>query len=105
MKKLDERHFRVMELLMKKRTQKEIGVSRMTIHRWMKDPLFEREFKHVLRNHCKNHMKDVMDAMVSAAVKDRNAAAAKLIFQINNLMDADEPNVQVKLGASRSPCR
>jgi Trp operon repressor len=99
MKKLDERHFKVMEMLMKKRTQKEIaeeiGVSRMTIHRWMKDPLFEREFKYVLRNHCKNHMKDVMDAMVSAAVEDRNAAAAKLIFQINNLMDADEPNVQV----------
>jgi DNA-binding XRE family transcriptional regulator len=55
MKKLDERHFKAMELLMKKRTQKEIaeeiGVSRMTIHRWMKDPLFESEFKHVLRNY------------------------------------------------------
>jgi transcriptional regulator with XRE-family HTH domain len=99
MKKLDERHFKAMELLMKKRTQKEIaeeiGVSRMTIHRWMKDPLFESEFKHVLRNHCKNHMKDVLDAMIAAAVEDRNAAAAQLILKVNKLTDTDEPNVQV----------
>ena len=61
----------------------------MAIHRWMKDPLFEREFQHAIRNGCKNRLNDVVNSMVDAAVEDRNTAAAKLIFQINNFMDAD----------------
>lgn len=94
MKRLDERHFKVMEMLMKKHTQQEIadelGVSRMTIHRWLKDPEFEAEYKHVLRNHSKNKLGDVLDAMVEAAIVEKSAAAAKLILEVNSMLKPDD---------------
>lgn len=99
--RLQDKHFKLMELLLEGKTQTEaaeiLGVSRMTIHRWMKAEEWQEEYRAAIRNHSKNRLKDVVDAMIDASVKEKNAAAAKLIFEMNSLLKKEEkPNVTVK---------
>lgn len=65
---------------------KEAGVSRQAVYDWLKDPLFERELKRQITRNTLAKLPEVTDAMATAAIEDRNAAAAKLIFQMNEML-------------------
>ncbi|WP_169713631.1 phBC6A51 family helix-turn-helix protein [Paludifilum halophilum] len=64
----------------------ECGVTRKTVYEWKKDDLFNRELKKQIIRNTIDRLPEVNDAMASAAIEDRNAAAAKLIYQMNELL-------------------
>lgn len=65
---------------------KEAGVSRQAVYDWLKDPLFERELKRQITRNTLDRLPEVTDAMADAAIQDRNAAAAKLLLQMNEML-------------------
>lgn len=65
---------------------KEAGVSRQSVYDWLKDPLFERELKRQITRNTLARLPEVADSMADAAIEDRNAAAAKLILQMNEML-------------------
>lgn len=65
---------------------KEAGVSRQAVYDWLKDPLFERELKRQIARNTLDRLPEVTDAMADAAIQDRNAAAAKLLLQMNEML-------------------
>jgi hypothetical protein len=64
----------------------ECGVSRKTLYEWKKDDLFNRELKRQVVRNTLDKLPEVADSMADAAIEDRNAAAAKLIFQMHELL-------------------
>lgn len=64
----------------------ECGVSRKTLYEWKKDDLFNRELKRQIVRNTLDKLPEVADSMANAAIEDRNAAAAKLIFQMHELL-------------------
>lgn len=65
---------------------KEAGVSRQAVYDWLKDPLFERELKRQIARNTLDRLPEVTDSMADAAIQDRNAAAAKLLLQMNEML-------------------
>lgn len=65
---------------------KEAGVSRQAVYDWLKDPLFERELKRQITRNTLDRLPEVTGAMADAAIQDRNAAAAKLLLQMNEML-------------------
>lgn len=64
----------------------ECCVSRQAIYEWMKDDLFMKERIKEMKRNSMDRVPEVIDSMADAAVKDRNAAAAKLILQMNEMI-------------------
>lgn len=64
----------------------EAGVSRQALYDWMKDPLFERELKKQITRNVLDRIPAVTDAMAQAAIEDRNAAAAKLLLTMTEML-------------------
>ncbi|GIP55260.1 hypothetical protein J42TS3_42950 [Paenibacillus vini] len=62
------------------------GVSRQSIYDWLKEPLFERELKRQITRNTLDKLPEVADSMADAAIQDRNAAAAKLLLQMNKML-------------------
>ncbi|AIQ13640.1 hypothetical protein [Paenibacillus durus] len=62
------------------------GVTRQALYDWIKDPLFERELKRQITRNTLDRIPEVTDAMIDAAVQDRNAAAAKLVLGLNGML-------------------
>ena len=63
----------------------ECGVSRKTIYEWKKDDLFNKELKRQIVRNTLDKLPEVADAMADEAIGG-NAAAAKLIFQMHELL-------------------
>ncbi|WPS88830.1 phBC6A51 family helix-turn-helix protein [Brevibacillus halotolerans] len=65
---------------------KECGVDRTTLYNWRKDPLFERELKRAIIRESIDRLPEVIESMADAAIDDKNAAAAKLVLQVNEML-------------------
>jgi hypothetical protein len=77
----------------------ECGVHLNSIGNWRKDPLFERELKREIVRNTQDRLPELMEAMIDHAIKDGNAAGAKLILQANDMLtDRVEVNAEVKDG-------
>ncbi|MDR4936053.1 phBC6A51 family helix-turn-helix protein [Rossellomorea marisflavi] len=64
----------------------ECGVHVNSIGNWRKDPLFERELKREIVRNTQKRLPEMMQSMIDHAIKDGNAAAAKLIMTANDML-------------------
>lgn len=62
------------------------GVHVNTLYHWRKDPLFERELKREMVRNTQDRLPELMTSMIEHAIKDGNAAAAKLIMTANDML-------------------
>lgn len=62
------------------------GYSKQSVYNWLKEPLFDRELKKQIVRNSMKRLPEVVESMADAAIKDKNAAAAKLIFQVNDML-------------------
>ncbi|AUM66383.1 hypothetical protein C0R09_18695 [Brevibacillus laterosporus] len=74
---------------------KECNVSERTIYNWKNDSAFEKELIARMRRNVRDMIPAVNKAMFDTAVKDGNAAAAKLLFQQVGLL-TDKVEVETK---------
>lgn len=77
----------------------EAGVSRRIIYEWLKDPLFDRELKKEIVRQTTARLPEVMESLTDAVVKEHNAAAAKLLLQVNGML-TDKVEVETRQGDS-----
>ncbi|MCU6709338.1 phBC6A51 family helix-turn-helix protein [Paenibacillus sp. J5C_2022] len=73
----------------------EVGVHRSTIFEWKKDPLFEAELKRQMVRNSTDMLPDLIESLPKIAIRDGNAAMAKLALQINGLL-TDKVEVETK---------
>ncbi|MCR8939834.1 phBC6A51 family helix-turn-helix protein [Brevibacillus laterosporus] len=74
---------------------KECNVSERTIYNWKNDSAFEKELIAQMRRNVRDVIPAVNKAMFDTAVKEGNAAAAKLLFQQVGLL-TDKVEVETK---------
>lgn len=107
---LNEAQYRFMEYLIEPnqggltlaQIAKKLGVSERILYTWKKDPLFIREYKKTVIRHTHSRLPRIVAAMEEAVVKDRNAAMAKLLLQMNDMLPGAGESVQDKLGEKSS---
>lgn len=73
----------------------ECGVSERTVFNWKNDALFERELLAQMKRNVRDLIPAVNKAMYDTAVKEGNAAAAKLLYQQVGLL-TDKVEVETK---------
>ena len=73
------------------------GVTDRTLENWRKDPVFDRELKRAIVRENSDKLPEVVESMASFAIREGNAAAAKLLFQINDML-TDRVEVETKNG-------
>lgn len=71
------------------------GAAKRTVYDWMKDPLFDRELKREITRQTLRRLPEVMDSLADAAIGEHNAAAAKLLLQVNGML-TDKVKVETK---------
>ncbi|MFD2332252.1 phBC6A51 family helix-turn-helix protein [Cohnella sp. GCM10020058] len=64
----------------------ECRVSKATIYNWQRDPVFEQELLRQIVRYARDDLPDIVAAVTSMAIADRNAAGAKLALQINGML-------------------
>jgi AcrR family transcriptional regulator len=74
----------------------EAGVSRRVIYDWIQDPLFDRELKKEIVRQTTARLPEIMESLTEAVIKDHNAAAAKLLLQVNGML-TDKIEVETKV--------
>ncbi|PEE66003.1 hypothetical protein COM90_06570 [Bacillus thuringiensis] len=75
------------------------GVSRQSIHNWRKDTLFERELKKEMVRNSQDQLLELIASLSEIAIRDGNAAMAKLALQINGMLtDKIEVETKAKTG-------
>ncbi|MGC4375790.1 phBC6A51 family helix-turn-helix protein [Fictibacillus sp. Mic-4] len=62
------------------------GVTERSIYNWLKDPLFERELKAQMIRNSRDKLPELIDSLAEIAIRDGNAAMAKLALQINGML-------------------
>lgn len=72
------------------------GVSRQSIYNWRKDPLFERELKAQMVRNSSDRLPELIESLAEIAIRDGNAAMAKLALQINGML-TDKVEVETKV--------
>ncbi|MGG4453202.1 phBC6A51 family helix-turn-helix protein [Brevibacillus porteri] len=72
------------------------GVSEQSIYNWLKDPLFERELKAQMIRNSREKLPELIESLAEIAIRDGNAAMAKLALQINGLL-TDKVEVETKV--------
>ncbi|MGG2024231.1 phBC6A51 family helix-turn-helix protein [Gottfriedia sp. S16(2024)] len=72
------------------------GVSRATIFNWRKEPLFERELKREMIRQSQDRLPELIESLAEIAIRDGNAAMAKLALQINGML-TDKVEVETKV--------
>lgn len=77
----------------------EAGVSRQSLYNWLDNRTFDAELKKRIIRNTRNKLPEVTQAMVEAVTEDRNAAMAKLILQMNDML-TDSINVGDKLDSA-----
>lgn len=76
-----------------------VGVHRATLFEWKKNPQFEAELKRQMVRNSQEKLPDLIDSLADIAMRDGNAAMAKLALQINGLL-TDKVEVETKNGES-----
>lgn len=76
---------------------KECGVHRSTIFEWKKDAHFDAELKRQMVRNSTDMLPDLIESLPKIAMRDGNAAMAKLALQINGLL-TDKIEVETKDG-------
>lgn len=74
-----------------------VGVHRSTIFEWKKNPLFEAELKRQMVRNSQDKLPELIESLSEIAIRDGNAAMAKLALQINGLL-TDKIEVETKDG-------
>ncbi|MFC4103615.1 phBC6A51 family helix-turn-helix protein [Paenibacillus xanthanilyticus] len=74
---------------------KECGVHRATIFAWRKEPLFEAELKRQMIRNSQDDLPELIESLPKIAIRDGNAAMAKLALQINGML-TDKIEVEAK---------
>lgn len=77
----------------------ECGITRRTLQEWRKDPLFERELKAEMVRRSQDQMPELIESLAQIAIRDGNAAMAKLALQINGMLT---DRVSIETGTSDS---
>jgi transposase-like protein len=103
LKRLNPEHYIAIKWLAQPRkggkTIKEIaelcGVSEQSIYNWRKDPLFERELKKEMIRRSQDKLPELIDSLAEIAIRDGNAAMAKLALQINGML-TDKVEIETK---------
>ncbi|PHD57680.1 phBC6A51 family helix-turn-helix protein [Bacillus wiedmannii] len=100
LKRLDDKHYKTIELILEgKKTYreiaKEVDVHYNTITNWQKDTLFQRELKRMVTTRTHSRLNELVDAMMETAISEGNAAMAKLILQMNEML-TDKVEVETK---------
>ena len=75
----------------------ECGITRRTLQEWRKDPLFERELKTEMVRRSQDQMPELIESLAQIAIRDGNAAMAKLALQINGMLT---DRVSIETGTS-----
>jgi len=101
LRKLDDRHYEAIALLLEgRKTQREIaeeiGVHYNTITNWQRDELFQRELKKSVVSRTHNRLGELVDSMMEHAIQDGNAALAKLVLTMNDML-TERVNVDAKV--------
>ncbi|PGN53915.1 hypothetical protein CN978_29875 [Priestia megaterium] len=101
LRKLDDRHYEAITLLLEgRKTQREIaeeiGVHYNTITNWQRDELFQRELKKSVVSRTHNRLGELVDSMMEHAIQDGNAALAKLVLTMNDML-TERVNVDAKV--------
>jgi transposase-like protein len=79
---------------------RECGVSRMTLYKWRThDEEFRKALKRAIVSNTLADLPAVVKSMSDAAVEDRNAAAAKLVFQLHAML-TDNVAIEEKKGST-----
>ncbi|WP_416045885.1 phBC6A51 family helix-turn-helix protein [Priestia megaterium] len=104
LRKLDDRHYEAIALLLEgRKTQREIaeeiGVHYNTITNWQRDELFQRELKRSVVSRTHNRLGELVDSMMEHAIQDGNAALAKLVLTMNDML-TERVNVDAKVDAN-----
>lgn len=73
----------------------ECGVTRRTLQEWRKDPLFERELKAEMVRRSQDKLPELIESLAEIAIRDGNAAMAKLALQINGML-TDKVEIETK---------
>jgi transposase-like protein len=73
----------------------ESGVHPNTIHNWRKDPLFEAELKRQMIRNSQDRLPELIESLAEIAIRDGNAAMAKLALQINGML-TDKVELETK---------
>ena len=102
-KRIDEIHQQVIAGLLarKPRTEiaQELGIHRNTIGKWEKDPLFQAELKKTVVQRTHGRLDELVNAMMDTAITEGNAAMAKLVLQMNDML-TDKVSVETKAADS-----
>lgn len=94
LKRLNNEHLIAIEWLAKPnkggKTYKEIAqlcnVHEQSIYKWRKDPLFERTLKKEMVAQRQDRLPELIESIYDHAIKDGNAAMAKLALQVNDML-------------------
>lgn len=81
--------------LTKEEIAKECGVTRQALYNWEKDPLFERELKAEMVRNSRDRLPELIQSLSEIAIRDGNAAMAKLALQINGML-TDKVEIETK---------
>jgi hypothetical protein len=71
------------------------GVSRQSIHNWRKDAMFEAELKKQIVRNSQDRLPELVESLAEIAIRDGNAAMAKLALQINGML-TDKVEIETK---------
>lgn len=71
------------------------GVTARTLENWRKDATFEAEFKRAIIRDNSAKLPELVDSLSTIAIRDGNAAMAKLALQISGLL-TDKIEVETK---------
>lgn len=73
----------------------EAGVHRSTIFEWKKDPVFDAELKRQMVRNATDKLPDLIESLPMIAMRDGNAAMAKLALQLSGML-TDKIEVETK---------
>lgn len=105
-KRLEPHHYQAIEYLsqpdyggLKTKTAvaEAVGVSRKSLYKWLKDPLFNRELKAQIRRNVGDQVPNVLKAMADAAITEKNAKAAEIILKAFGDIITDQVEVDQTL--------
>ncbi|MGG1641865.1 phBC6A51 family helix-turn-helix protein [Paenibacillus sp. NRS-1782] len=71
------------------------GVTARTLENWRKTPTFDVELKRAIIRNNSAKLPEVVESMAEWAIREGNAAAAKLVLQINGML-TDRVEVETK---------
>lgn len=81
---------------------KKLKVSERTLYNWKNDPLFIKEYKRAVIQHTHHKLPAIINAMVKEVEDNGNAAMAKLLLQMNDMLPGSGEAVQDKLRSESS---